>query len=49
MAIHKIQINDFVSDDYELIAIHSSLEDYKLAYRLNKELGLQLQKKMITI
>ena len=44
MAIHKIQINDFVSDDYELIAIHSSLEDYKLAYRLNKELGLQLQK-----
>ena len=44
MAIHKIQINDFVSDDYELIAIHSSLEDYKLAYLLNKELGLQLQK-----
>ena len=44
MAIHKIQINDFISDDYELIAIHSSLEDYKLAYRLNKELGLQLQK-----
>lgn len=44
MAIHKIQINDFISDDYELIAIHSSLEDFKLAYRLNKELGLQLQK-----
>ena len=44
MAIHKIQINDFISDDYELIAIHSSLEDYKLAYCLNKELGLQLQK-----
>ena len=44
MAIHKIQIYDFISDDYELIAIHSSLEDYKLAYCLNKELGLQLQK-----
>lgn len=44
MAIHKIQINDFISDDYELIAIHTSLEDYKLAYGLNKELGLQLQK-----
>lgn len=44
MAIHKIQINDFISDDYELIAIHTSLEDHKLAYCLNKELGLQLQK-----
>ena len=44
MAIHKIQINDFISDDYELIALHSSLEDYKLAYCLNRELGLQLQK-----
>ena len=46
MAIHKIQINDFVSDDYELIAIHSSLDDYKLAYMLNKELGIQLSKNL---
>ena len=46
MAIHKIQINDFVSDDYELIAIHSSLDDYKLAYMLNKELGVQLSKNL---
>ena len=46
MAIHKIQINDFVSDDYELIAVHSSLDDYKLAYMLNKELGVQLSKKL---
>jgi len=44
MAIHKIQINDFVSDDYELIAVHSSLDDYKLAYMLNKALGIQLGK-----
>ena len=46
MAIHKIQINDFVSDDYELIAVHSSLDDYKLAYMLNKELGIQLSKSL---
>jgi len=46
MAIHKIQINDFVSDDYELIAIHSSLEDYKLAYSLNVVLGIQLSKNL---
>lgn len=46
MAIHKIQINDFVSDDYELIAIHSSLDDYKLVYMLNKALGIQMSKNL---
>ena len=46
MAIHKIQINDFISDDYELIAIHSSLEDYKLAYSLNVVLSIQLSKNL---
>ena len=44
MAIHKIQINDFISEDYELIAIHSTLEDYKLAFLLNTVLGTQLKK-----
>ena len=49
MAIHKIQINDFISDDYELIAVHSSLDDYKLAYMLNKELGVQLSKNLVYV
>ncbi|NHN27132.1 IPExxxVDY family protein [Flavobacterium jejuense] len=44
MAIHKIQINDFISIDYELIAIHSSIEDYRLAYFINKALSIQLSK-----
>jgi len=44
MAIHKIQINDFILDDYELIAIHSTLEDYKLAFLLNSVLDIRLQK-----
>ncbi len=44
MAIHKIQINDFISEDYELIAIHSSMEDYKLAYAINSVLDTQLIK-----
>ena len=44
MAIHKIQINDFISEDYELIAIHSSLEDYKLAYAINTILNTRLIK-----
>ncbi|MFZ4105304.1 IPExxxVDY family protein [Flavobacterium sp.] len=44
MAIHKIHIEDFEEDDYHLIALHTSLEDYRLAYFLNKELGIALCK-----
>lgn len=49
MAVHKIQIIDFLSIDYELIAIHSSLEDYRLAYFLNRELSLRLCKNNLDI
>ncbi|RYJ41519.1 IPExxxVDY family protein [Flavobacterium beibuense] len=44
MAIHKLLIDDFVTIDYELIAIHSSLEDYRLAYFINRELSILLEK-----
>jgi len=44
MAIHKLLIDDFVSVDYTLIAIHSSLEDYRLAYFVNRELEIKLEK-----
>lgn len=44
MAIHKLLIDDFVTIDYELIAIHCSLEDYRLAYFVNKTLGILLEK-----
>ncbi len=44
MAIHKIYIEDFVEEDYHLIALHTSLEDYRLAYFLNRELGIGLSK-----
>lgn len=49
MAVHKLQIDDFISTDYELIAIHSSIEDYRLAYFLNKELGIQLNKNKLAV
>lgn len=49
MAIHKIQINDFISTDYELIAIHTSIEDYRLAYLINEALGIQLSKNDLNI
>jgi len=44
MAVHKLMIDDFVTVDYTLIAIHSSLEDYRLAYFVNRELKIRLQK-----
>ena len=44
MAIHKIQIDDFDSANYEVIAIHASMEDYRLAYFLNQAFGIQLSK-----
>ena len=49
MAIHKIQINDFVSEDYELIAIHSTIEDYKLAFLLNNVLGTKFKKHILDV
>ncbi|MEL1245197.1 IPExxxVDY family protein [Flavobacterium sp. DGU11] len=44
MAIHKLLIDDFITIDYGLIAIHSSLEDYRLAYFINRELSVLLEK-----
>lgn len=44
MAIHKLLIDDFVTIDYGLIAIHSSLEDHRLAYFMNRELSILLEK-----
>lgn len=44
MAIHKLQIDDFLTIDYELIAIHSSLEDHRLAYFINRELAILFEK-----
>ena len=45
MALHKLQVDDFYDDSYKLIAIHCRLEDYRLAYLLNKHLELRLERK----
>jgi len=45
MALHKLLVDDFYDDTYKLIAIHCGLEDYRLAYLLNKNLGLNLERK----
>jgi hypothetical protein len=45
MALHKLLVDDFYDDSYKLIAVHCGLEDYRLAYLLNKVLGLKLERK----
>jgi hypothetical protein len=44
MAIHKLDISDFDEIDYHLIAIHTNLEDYRLAYFINQKLQINLSK-----
>jgi hypothetical protein len=44
MAIHKLQIDAIDEVDFELIAIHSTLEDYRLAYFINQKLAVLLSK-----
>jgi hypothetical protein len=44
MAIHKLDFDDFDEIDYHLIAIHTSLEDYRLAYFINQKLPINLGK-----
>lgn len=44
MAIHKLDLGEFDEIDYNLIAIHTSLEDYRLAYFINQKLPINLGK-----
>lgn len=43
MAMHKLVLDDVFEETlYTLIAIHTSIEDYRIAYLLNKHLGINL-------
>lgn len=43
MAIKKLVLNDFLEEEkFSLIGIHCTIEDYRLAYLLNKALNLKL-------
>lgn len=44
MALHKLLVDDFYDTSYSLFAIHCRLEDYRLAYLLNKYLKLNLSR-----
>ena len=45
MAISKLNLEDFCNEVFSLFAIHTDLEDYRLAYSLNKYLGINLCRK----
>ena len=44
MAVHKLDLGEFDEIDYYLIAIHTSLEDYRLAFFINQKLPINLSK-----
>lgn len=44
MAIYKLNIDEFDEIDYQLIAIHTSLEDYRLAFFINQHFPVLLSK-----
>lgn len=45
MAIKKLVLNDFLEEEsFSLIGIHCTIEDYRLAYLLNKTLDLKLSR-----
>ena len=44
MQIHSLGLEDFCEEEYSLIGIHTALEDFKLAYLLNKNLNTSFYK-----
>jgi len=44
MQVYALEMDDFCEEPYSLIGIHSTLEDYKLAYLINKNLNTRFYK-----
>ncbi len=49
MAKHKLIFDDEMEESFTLIAIHSSEEDYKIAYFLNQHLNTNFKRRRIDI
>jgi hypothetical protein len=45
MALHKLLVDDFNDDTYSLLAIHCTIEDYRVVYLLNQYLQINLKRK----
>lgn len=44
MAVYKLDLNDCIEDEYDLIGVHTTLECYHLAYFMNKNFGIQFER-----
>jgi hypothetical protein len=44
MALHKLSVHQFYDDTYSLLAMHCSLEEYRVAYLLNSFLDIKLKR-----
>ena len=49
MSSYSLEIDDFSDENYHLIGIHSVLEDYQLAFFLNKHLKIHLKRASFNI
>ena len=49
MLSYSLEIDDFSDDNYHLIGVHSALEDYQLAFFLNKYLKIDLKRASFNI
>jgi hypothetical protein len=45
MALHKLMLEDIEDVSYTLLAIHCTLEDFRVAYLLNKQLSISLKRR----
>ena len=45
MALHKLFVDDFKDEQFTLLAIHCALDDFRMAYLLNKHLNIGLKRK----
>lgn len=44
MQIHSLELDDFSDNNYTLIGIHTTLEEFKLAYSLNKKINTKFSR-----
>jgi hypothetical protein len=44
MSVHKLEFEDSFLESFNLYAIHCNIEDFRLAYSLNKYLGLKFKR-----
>lgn len=49
MGLQKLVLDELYDEEYSLVAIHCSEEAYKLAYLINKHLGLRLQRMRVDL